>query len=127
MNRRRFITNLLGAVAVTKLVACVGDADEPGPGSGSGNDSPGVDAGVAANDSFAVTNTDSSGHGHGFEIQCGHATADGWTYTAGGAHNHTVTLTRDQLESIFAGQTVTVQTTGGHAHTWVIARPTDRC
>lgn len=132
MNRRHFLASILGAAAVAQLAACVGDVDDPNPDPGSGGGGGGgggsaPDAGAATAESFVVTNTDSSGHGHSFQIQCAHATEDGWTYTAGGAHTHSVSLTSAQLQQIFAGQSVTVQTSDGHAHTWVIARPADRC
>ena len=121
MHRRQFLAAF--ATAPILAAAChVGDgyiAEDPPAEPG------GPDAGGETE--FLATNTDASGHSHSFTLQCAHAEADGWTYTAGGAHTHQVALTRDQLAAIFAGETVTVETTGGHPHTWVISRPGDEC
>jgi hypothetical protein len=122
IKRRMFLARVLKAVAMAPVVACtVGDydsSDEPVAPSG-------ADAGTAAG--FAVSNNDSSGHSHSFTIKCSQKGAEGWTYTAGGGHTHEVTLDREQLEAVFSGETVTVQTSDGHPHTWVITRPDSTC
>lgn len=124
MKRRQFLSRLLTAVAIAPVAACyVGDdTTKPPPGPSGGA----ADA-AAAPTEFSVTNQDSSGHSHSFTIKCSHATADGWTYTAGGGHTHSVTLDQSQLQAIFAGETITVETTDGHPHTWVITRPEGMC
>jgi hypothetical protein len=128
MHRRQFLAAFASAPLLAS--ACQVGNPEPtpgpgGPGPGGPGGSDGPDAGVP--EGFAVSNADASGHSHSFTIQCAHADAAGWTYTAGGAHTHQVSLTAEQLAAIFAGDTVTVETTGGHPHTWVIARPTSAC
>lgn len=123
MKRRQFLARLLGALALAPAAACyVSDSSD------SRNPAPAADAGAGPGAAaFMVTNTDSSGHSHSFMIQCAHRGADGWTYTAGGGHSHQVILDRQQLAAVFAGETVTVETSGSHPHTWVIQRPATEC
>ena len=40
---------------------------------------------------------------------------------------HEVRLSRTDLERIFAGQTVTIETTDGHRHLWTIQLPSTGC
>lgn len=112
VERRGFLIRIAGGLAAlplaAKLAGCAVEDD-------------------AGNLSFAVTNSDASGHSHSFEIKCSHATADGWTYVADGAHTHEVNMTAAQLQQVFDGGTVTINTTDGHAHTWVIAMPGSAC
>ena len=128
-NRRNFLRNAGLLLAMPLAVKVVGCADEPGqyPPGGGGTPPGGGGGGNEDAESFSVMNSDSSGHSHSFEIECAQVNAGGWTYTADGAHSHDVALTEDELALIFAGGTVTVQTTDGHPHTWVIAMPSGMC
>lgn len=133
MRRRTFCIRLgvgiASAPAVLALGGCSSDNNrnppgEPDAGSGGGGE---PDAGASSEPSFSVTNTDDSGHTHQFTIKCSHQDADGWTYTAEGGHTHDVWLSRNDLKKIFDGERVTVETSDGHPHTWIIEAPQDAC
>lgn len=132
MRRRTFLIRLgagfASAPAILALGGCSSNQNrtpsgEPDAGDGGGS---GADAG-ASDPGFVVMNDDGSGHTHSFTIKCSHQEADGWTYTAEGAHTHEVWLSKDDLEKIFKGEPVTVETTDGHPHTWKIQLPSDTC
>lgn len=119
MNRRELLGRLpilfIGPV-VLKAAGCTTEIE--------GRPAAGGDAG----DQFSVMNQDSSGHTHMFWIECDQRGAGPWTYTAEGAsHTHEVTLTAGDLDAVFAGQQVTIQTTDGHPHTWIVQMPTGMC
>jgi hypothetical protein len=96
-------------------------------GGGDGGGDPGGDPG--SGESFAVHNDDASGHSHSFAITCDEENGDGdRVFTATGPHTHQVPLTRDELDLVFAGQTILVETTGGgHNHTWLVSLPDGAC
>jgi hypothetical protein len=63
-----------------------------------------------------------------FWIECDQQGAGPWTYIAEGAsHTHEVTLTAADLDAVFNGQQVTIQTTDSHPHTWIVLMPTGMC
>lgn len=127
MKRRAFLARLAGglaaAPAVLHLAGCVADYGDDDGGDTGGANNPGG----AAAAQFMVVNSDQSGHQHSFFIKCSHASSDGWTYQATGAHTHSVNLSRAQLQEIFSGKQVVVQTTDGHPHTWTIQMPAAQC
>lgn len=107
------------------VIGCVAEDDDYPPrggGGGGGGAEPGDDP-----EPFFVENDDASGHTHSFELSCAMLESRQYTYTAGGAHSHQVTLTDDDIDDVLNGVTVTVQTSGGHAHTWVLQMPSGRC
>lgn len=129
MKRRDFVKRLSAGLAlgplVIKLQACAGDTEVPTRPSGGGGG--GADAGGTIAQ-FRVTNTDSSGHGHWFWIACSEAAAGVETrYTAEGTHSHLVTVSAADLDRILAGEQVTLSTTDGHPHTWIIQMPSGMC
>lgn len=131
MNRRDLLRKLpvvLAAPAVLKLVAaCTTDVDgNPAPGSGGGGGT-GTGGGGETATEFAVMNNDTSGHTHMFWIECDQRGAGPWTYVAEGTHTHQVTLTADQLDAVFRGEQVSIDTTDGHAHTWIVQMPNGMC
>jgi hypothetical protein len=117
-------------MAIPVVGACVAQDDLPkrppgGTGGGGTGDPPPQDPPPDSN--FRVENDDNSGHLHWFEIACTDLDDGRLVYTAMGPHTHQVTLTDADLDSILAGETITVQTTAGHPHTWVIAMPSQLC
>jgi len=131
--RRQFLTHVSGVLlavpVVAKLAGCGRVEDDTGEWDGDESPMPpGGGSGPAdAAESFEVVNDDDSGHLHSFEIKCSHRDADGWVYTAGGGHTHTVALTAKDLDAVFSGTAVTIETTDGHPHTWVIRLPDGAC
>ncbi len=128
MNRRELLSRLPLFLLAIPVVACV--AEEPYPprppgGGGGGGADPAPDAGADA--AFTVANQDDSGHAHALELRCTSLQAGQASYTATGAHTHVVNLTADDIAEVLAGRTVTVTSTAGHPHTWVIAMPASRC
>lgn len=121
MNRRELLGKLsilLAGPVVLKAAACVTEIDGAPPPAGDGG---------GGADQFAVMNQDGSGHTHMFWIECEQRGAGPWTYLAEGAHSHQVTLTSDELDAVFRGEAVTVQTTAGHPHTWMVQMPAGMC
>jgi len=135
VRRRDFVKRLSAGLAlgpiILKLQACTvgGDTPEPGGGGGGGGGTGGGGADAAVDlTQFRVTNMDDSGHSHWFFIECDQAAAGVETsYTAEGTHTHVVTITGGDLDRVFAGEQVSLQTTDGHAHTWVIQMPNGMC
>src|SRR5690349_21772918 len=127
MDRRSFVVRFsAGLLAAPALVSISAACD------GSYGDGYGAPGGVsqpppASTPGIPVTNTDTSGHSHSFTIACADGQSPGRVYTATGSHTHQVPLSAEQLDAIMAGQTVTVQTTDGHPHTWIIHRPNGVC
>lgn len=117
MNRRSFILRVGGAViavpAALTLTACGGDDDGGGT----------PDANLGAT-SFQASTSDNSGHSHSITVQCSDLSGNSATYTSteGGGHNHSVTLDATQLAAIANGDTVMVDTTDLHPHTWAISK-----
>jgi hypothetical protein len=123
MERRAFVRGLgsaLLAIPVVHLVACITPEEDlverPGvlvpPSGGAGGDT-----------TFDIHNSDDSGHLHTFTIKCSHRDANGWVYTATGPHTHEVTISASEMDAIFRGEEVTIQTTTPHTHTWRIHLP----
>jgi hypothetical protein len=114
-------------MAIPVVQACAAEEPYPpqppgGGGGGGGNPPPPPEDG-----SFRVENQDGSGHTHWFEISCSELDANKLTWVAQGGHTHNVTLTQALFDAILAGDTVLVETSGGHPHTWVIAMPGETC
>ena len=130
MNRRDILKRL-GLVLIAVPVAASCAAEEPyppmPPGGGGGGEGGGGGGGGEEDASFMVSNNDYSGHTHSFEVLCSELEDGKTVWTAGGAHTHQVTLSDAQLATILDGQSVTVESTGGHPHTWVIQMPSGRC
>ncbi|HEU5057887.1 MAG TPA: hypothetical protein VFU21_15250 [Kofleriaceae bacterium] len=130
MNRRDLLRKLPVVLAVPagiKLVAaCTTEIDGNPPPAGGGGGGGGSGGGGDATQ-FAVMNADASGHSHMFWIECDQRGAGPWTYTAEGAHTHEVTISAEQLDQVFLGQAVTIETNGTHPHTWVIQMPSGMC
>ncbi len=129
MNRRELLGKLPILVigpTILKAAACTTEIDGApvlGGGGAGGTGGTGDDI-----DQFVVSNQDTSGHTHMFWIECDQRGAGPWTYIAEGAsHTHEVALTAADLDSVFAGQEVTIQTTDGHPHTWIVRMPTGMC
>ncbi len=136
MNRRELLSRIplfLMAIPVASsaLGGCASEEPypprPPGGGGGGGGGDTEADPDAGAETSFLVQNQDSSGHPHSFEMSCASLDGRQYTYTAGGAHTHMVTLTDEDIDDILSGRTVTIETTGGHPHTWVIAMPASLC
>ncbi len=130
VKRRDFIRAVGGALLAVPLVAqVVSCAEEAGqyPPAGSGPGAGGGGGGGNVDRSFAVMNSDASGHSHSFLVSCSDEGADSVSYIADGAHTHEVVLSRSQLAAIFDGGQVTIETSDGHPHTWVIKMPTTAC
>ena len=128
VRRRSFLLRLGGAVAsapvLLTMTGCVADGYGDTPPTSNGTGGGGGGGGQQQTpDRFTVANADSSGHSHTFEIECTDQGTGNVTYTAGGGHTHQVALTEDQLDRVFAGETVTVNTSDGHAHTWSVRMP----
>ena len=124
MNRRELLGKLpllFAGPLILKAAACVTEVGSGPPPAGGGGGSGG------AADQFAVSNQDASGHSHTFWIECDQRGAGPWTYVAEGAHTHEVALTAEELEAVFRGEAVTVQTTAGHPHTWIVQMPAGMC
>jgi hypothetical protein len=106
ITRRYFFEGLAGGTVLLSLQACGGGGD-----SGSGNGA----FGVGCN---AITIT--SNHGHSLNVPTADLTSTGpKTYNIQGTadHNHTVTLTAQQLQDLKNGLSVTVTSaTGTHTH-----------
>jgi hypothetical protein len=107
-------------------LACSTDDGGGGGGGDGGGDGGG---GGGGGESFAIQNDDASGHSHSFEITCDEESGTGdRVFTATGPHTHQVPLSRDELDLVFAGQTILVETTGGgHSHTWLVSLPDSAC
>lgn len=133
-DRRQFLTQVSGALLAVPVVAaglsaCAAEEDHGLP-EWDPNAPPPVPPGGGGDtvaQSFMAHNEDSSGHSHTFEVKCSHRGANGWVYTAGGAHTHTVELSAADLDAVFAGSAVTIDTTDGHPHTWVVRLPDGVC
>lgn len=114
-------------VLTLPMIGCVVEDDYPVRGGAVPGD---LGGGGGAGDrptSFVVTNDDDSGHTHAFEVRCVDLEARQDTFTAGGAHTHEVRLTDEDIDTILDGGTVTIETTGGHPHRWVVRMPAGLC
>lgn len=129
VRRRDFVKRLSAGLAlgpiILKLEACTVGSDAGGtapPPAGGGSDAGGDLL------QFRVTNSDTSGHSHWFWIECTQVEAGAdTTYTAEGSHTHLVTVTGADLDRILAGESITLDTTDGHPHTWIIQMPSGMC
>ncbi|MFT6816925.1 MAG: hypothetical protein ACJATT_000726 [Myxococcota bacterium] len=139
MKRREFLTRCAGAalvltIAPSLLTGCddgTGETDDEGTGDGTGDDD---SEGTGDEDTGEVTEAcldcaDSVAEGpsdtHGHLICLTRADLDDGadiTYTSsGGSHDHTFTITAAQLQSIAAGDIVTIESTDSHDHAWDVA------
>lgn len=124
MKRRNFLSGL-GAVAAAPLLLKVTGCDDGtapattgGGGGGGGGTQP---------DGVRMFNTDTS-HPHSFVLLCEDEGLAEVSYTAtGSSHTHRVTLTAEQLDAVFAGEEVIIETNDTHPHTWSIQLPTEGC
>jgi hypothetical protein len=99
------------------LGAC---GDDGGPAA-----APDADPGLP---SFVVTNTDASGDVHSFTITCTDLASElPVTFVSDGPHSHSIRLEVAQLQAIHAGQTVEVEFTEGHGHSFSITKPDEAC
>ena len=126
MNRRELLSRIsMFLVAVPVVGACAAEDDRdtrpPGGGGGGGGD------GGGGEQTFMVQNQDSSGHAHTFEISCADLEDGVSAFVAGGAHTHMVQLSDQDVADILDGRSVTVQTSGGHPHTWIVQMPSGLC
>ena len=113
MRRRHFLIVLGGACALPLLGAC-------GEEGGGGPD--------AAGATFIVMNQDDADHLHQLEVHCLDLIDPApVSYTATGPHEHTISLSAEQVAAIAAGDAVEISFTDGHAHRFVIQRPADAC
>lgn len=131
MNRRDLLRKipvvLVGPALVKVVAACTTEIDgNPPPGGGGGGTGTGG-GGTGDATQFAVMNQDTSGHTHMFWIECDQRGAGPWTYTAEGAHTHEVTVSADQLDAVFRGEQVVIETNGTHPHTWMLQMPNGMC
>lgn len=128
MKRRTFLIKLSTVVAAPLVLKACGGGDDGVTTSGGTTTTSGD--GDAEN-GFRVPNADAATtHPHSFVVICADEGMAEVTYTAGGSgHTHTVTISGDQLDTIFNGGTVHIDTTnGGHPHSWDISMPTaDAC
>jgi hypothetical protein len=117
---------VLLAVPVLGAAGCLGDDDEyplrPPGGAGGGSEAPSGGA-----DSFVGRNQDESGHQHTVELRCSALAAGRASYVAEGPHEHTLTLTDDDIDDLLSGRSVTLTTDSLHAHTWVLSMPDGLC
>ncbi len=125
MHRRELLARIPFVLLGVSMIRCASEDPYPPEPGGQGGGGGGGEDEIT---SFRVENNDGSGHIHWFEVQCTQLTSGQTTWTAQGAHTHTITLTDDQLADIVDGRTVTVETTGGHPHTWILTMPQNmRC
>lgn len=131
MKRRELLSRLpLILLAVPLVSGCAAndeDDDYPTRPAGGGGGGGGIGEPEEQAGAFMVANQDDSGHSHTFEVTCGQLEAGVTTYTAEGAHTHQVPLTEEQIADILDGRRVTVQTSAGHAHTWIVQMPARLC
>lgn len=116
MKRRSFLYLGSGIVLFPALssLACGGGDSDGGPD--------------GQTPSFIVMNDDDSGHVHQLEIQCADlAAGQPVTYVATGPHEHTISLSADQVEVIASGEEVTISFTEGHSHVFAIEMPSGLC
>lgn len=121
MNRRDVLKRLGLVLVAVPVINCASEEEYPPRPPGGGDGGGEEDAG------FMVSNDDYSGHAHSFEVRCAELEDGKSVWTAGGAHTHMVTLTDAQIASVLDGERVTIETTGGHPHTWIIEMPSGRC
>ncbi len=129
MKRRQFL-QLTTALAATPLLFKLTGCDDGGDGGGTTSSGTGTTTtgGPGGGSAFRVTNSEPGGHPHSFVLVCGDMDKESVTYTAGGSnHTHQVSLTGDDLETIFNGGTVTIETADVHPHTWTITKPGNGC
>lgn len=114
MRRRRFLIVLGGACVAWPVLGACGGGDDGGPD--------------AAGASFIVMNQDGADHQHQLEVFCLDLIEPApVSYTATGPHEHTISLSAQEVEAIADGEAVEISFTDGHAHTFVIQRPNDAC
>ncbi len=116
MRRRDLLIGGASVPAVLWAVACGGGDGAP-------------DANFQ--NSFQIlSETNSSGHRHNLTLICADIGGGDVRYTTSESANHThmITITGAELTQLGSGQTVTkVITDQGHAHTWILMKPTTAC
>ena len=126
MRRRELLSRLPCVLLAVPVVGCLSNEEDDYPvrpgGTPSGGSAP--PGGAAA---FTAINADDSGHSHSFEIRCSQRDQGAQVFVADGPHKHDVTLTDAQLDAIFRGDTVRIDTNDIHPHTWVIRKPAEAC
>jgi len=127
MNRRDILKRLGLVLIAVPVMSCAAESDYPDRGGGGGGGGSGGGGGDEEDAAFTVSNNDYSGHAHSFEVKCTELEGGQAVWTAGGAHTHQVTLTEAQITSVLNGESVTIETSGGHAHTWIVQMPSGRC
>jgi hypothetical protein len=146
MKRRDFITNLLSAAALTPIVlaGCGKDGDDTGStlddtgtttDTGGGTTDTGggtTDTGGGTTDTGTTDTTTgcqgeasgpSESHGHELIIPAADVAAGAAkTYqTSGGSHNHTVNVSADDMAKLANCETVVVNSSDTHAHSWTVS------
>ena len=118
----------VGLIVALLAFAGLACAKSPSP-TVSPTTSPTVSATATGQENITVTSSIDAGHSHdvtisGADIENPPAADDTIDTTYSGGHRHTITLTRQDYESIKNGDEVTVisSSSGGHAHTFVIAK-----
>lgn len=114
MNRREFVLKIGQVLLATPVLAGLASC---GGGSSSSSEN-----------GFPVTNQDTAGHTHTLTFTCSALTAEGATFTASGSgHSHEVTVTKEEIQQIAAGNLVMVTTNSFHEHTWAFQKPAGAC
>lgn len=128
MKRRDFLYGLGSGLIATPILVKLTGCDDGEPGLSS-SDGVTTDGGSGSNaDGFRVFNDDATLDNHSFVVFCEDMDKAEVTYTAGGSgHTHPVTITQAQLQQVFNGEIVTIETDDVHPHTWTITMPTDGC
>jgi hypothetical protein len=120
MNRREFLVRAGTFAAIPIVIQVVGCGEDDSSPTGQPTDRL----------SFSAT---LSGHSHTGVITCTQLNGGvdvTVTSSSGGSpvHNHTFTVTMQQLATLMSGGTVTISTSSaGHPHDWSISRPAGVC
>ncbi len=127
MKRREFLTRaaqaaLVLSIAPGLLSGCDDGGEDPDDDSGTGDDDT-SEAAACLDCADSAAEGPSDAHGH---IACvTQADLDGGAdieiTSTEGDHSHTFTITAAQLQSIADGDTVTIDSTEGHPHSWDVA------
>jgi hypothetical protein len=121
MHRRELLSRIPLVILAIPMIRCASDDPYP-PMPGGGNGGGGGD-GEEDITEFRVENNDASGHTHWFNVTCEQLQNGQTTWTAQGGHTHNIELTADQIADLLDGQRITINTSGGHPHTWILEMP----
>jgi hypothetical protein len=127
LTRRELLTILVMVPVVGESLACSSSNGSPSSTTNPEVSSAGPDDASACEGSFE-TSTVTNNHTHALCVPTTDLTAppsEGVIYTTSfdAGHDHTVTLTQAQLQSIEAGTAVTVTTSSPYPHNFTIAKP----